>query len=182
MAEVRKTCSTCRRALPIAGFSRRAASRDGLQSRCKDCWREWYAANRADHIAAVRERAALRVAEHRRRLTAYLREHPCVDCGETDLRVLDFDHRDRALKRGEVSRLIHAVSWRRLQREIDLCDVRCSNCHRRRTAEQLGYWSSSARLLAEDVEPGLQTQPSPPWLDSATSSRPVHTAPPPKVR
>jgi hypothetical protein len=139
-----KQCCTCRESLPHAAFSRRAASRDGLQPRCKKCWRDWYAVNKTQHIAAVRERAALRIAENRRRLKEYLRSHPCVDCGQADLRVLDFDHRDRAEKRGEISRLIYAVNWKRLQLEIALCDVRCSNCHRRRTAQQLGYWSAAA--------------------------------------
>ena len=142
MAVDGKRCSTCRRTLPRAAFSSRAASRDGLQPRCKECWRGWYEANKAGHIAAVQVRAARRVAENRRRLADHLRAHPCVDCGETDLRVLDFDHRERAEKRGEVSRLVFRVSWARLEREIALCDVRCSNCHRRRTAEQLRYWSA----------------------------------------
>jgi hypothetical protein len=143
MAEPMKSCSSCRRALPVSCFSRRAASGDGLQPRCKDCWRAWYDANKSAHVAAVRERAARRVAEHRRRLAAYLRGHPCVDCGETDLQVLEFDHRDRTQKRGAISRLVYAVSWRRLEQEVALCDVRCSNCHRRRTAAQFGYWSAS---------------------------------------
>ena len=33
----RKTCNTCGVAKPRAAFHRRAASSDGLQSRCKDC-------------------------------------------------------------------------------------------------------------------------------------------------
>jgi hypothetical protein len=142
MAEALKTCSTCRRALAADRFSRRAASADGLQSRCKDCWRDWYDLNKDAHITAVRQRAARRVAEHRRRLAEHLREHPCVDCGETDLRVLDFDHRDRAEKRGEVSRLVFRASWARIEEEMGRCEVRCSNCHRRRTAQQLGWWSA----------------------------------------
>ena len=142
MTETLKTCSTCRRPLERSGFSRRTASPDGLQPRCKDCWRDWYVAHQDAHIAAVRARAVRRVAAHRLRLAEHLRQHPCVDCGETDLRVLDFDHRDRADKRGEVSRLVFSVSWARLEQEIARCDVRCSNCHRRRTAQQLGWWSA----------------------------------------
>lgn len=142
MADGGRACSTCRRVLPRECFSGRAASPDGLQPRCKDCWREWYAVHKAAHVAAVRERAARRVAAHRLRLAEYLRDHPCVDCGETDLRVLDFDHRDRTDKRGQVSRLVFSVGWARLAEEIARCDVRCSNCHRRRTAEQMGWWSA----------------------------------------
>jgi hypothetical protein len=61
-----------------------------------------------------------------------LEARSCVDCGEGDPVVLDFDH--RADKRGDVSKLAAwGVSIATLQREIAKCDVRCANCHRRRT-------------------------------------------------
>jgi hypothetical protein len=137
-----KTCSTCRNSLPLESFSRRKDSRDGRQNRCRGCWQQWYLENRQEHIREVQRRNRLRTQENRRQLTSYLQAHPCVDCGEQDLRVLDFDHRDRELKRGVVSRMVFRVSWARLEQEIALCDVRCANCHRRRTAQQLGYWSA----------------------------------------
>jgi hypothetical protein len=63
--------------------------------------------------------------------------HGCVDCGEKDLQVLDFDH-VRGVKTKHVSRLIYrAVSFQALYAEIDKCEVRCANCHRRVTARRL---------------------------------------------
>lgn len=146
-----KRCSTCHRVLPLDAFTRRRDSRDGRQNRCRGCWHEWYLANKQEHIREVQRRNRERTQENRRRLVEHWRAHPCVDCGETDLRVLDFDHRDRALKRGVVSRLVFRASWTRLEQEIALCDVRCANCHRRRTAQQLGYWS--AQSGADDLPP-----------------------------
>lgn len=72
---------------------------------------------------------------NRRQLVEYLLEHPCVDCGEADPVVLDFDHmRD---KRCNVSLLTHSTAtWTRILEEISKCEVRCANCHRRRTAER----------------------------------------------
>lgn len=58
----------------------------------------------------------------------YLLEHPCLDCGEHDVRVLEFDHRDDAHKEAAVGNLVKAAI-RRLIAEIEKCDVRCSNCH-----------------------------------------------------
>lgn len=67
----------------------------------------------------------------------YLLEHPCVDCGEKDIRVLEFDHRDPAEKTANISRLVSdGFGSARLEEEINKCDVRCGNCHRRRTKEQ----------------------------------------------
>jgi len=73
----------------------------------------------------------------------FLREHPCVDCGITNPIVLEFDHRDPTQKEHEIARLIADASWERLKQEIEKCDVRCANCHRRRTARQFGYYRAT---------------------------------------
>lgn len=71
----------------------------------------------------------------------YVRTHPCVDCGEKDWRVLEFDHRNRTMKKAAVSNLItQGISIDRIEQEIAQCDVRCANCHRRRTIKQLGWY------------------------------------------
>ena len=76
---------------------------------------------------------------------AYLHEHPCVDCGETDIAVLEFDHRSQATKELRVSALVcQGYKWETIKTEIDKCDVRCANCHRRRTAIQLGWYAAGA--------------------------------------
>ena len=77
-------------------------------------------------------------AANQRRLLEYLLEHPCVDCGETDHVVLEFDHlRDKAYN---VSRLLLGYSWSRILEEIKKCEVVCCNCHRRRTFSRQGAW------------------------------------------
>ena len=53
------------------------------------------------------------------------------------MRCLEFDHRDRTTKIAAVSQLIaRQFSWDKIMAEIDKCDVRCANCHRKRTAVQ----------------------------------------------
>ena len=81
-----------------------------------------------------------RRTENQRLIRAYLREHPCTDCGEPDIVVLEFDHlRD---KTAGIGTLVHqGVSWERVLEEIAKCEVACANCHRRRTARRAGYHS-----------------------------------------
>lgn len=67
----------------------------------------------------------------------YLLEHPCVDCGESDVRVLEFDHRDPSEKSGSISRMVgDRCGIERIAAEVEKCDVRCANCHRRRSKEE----------------------------------------------
>lgn len=91
------------------------------------------------------ERERRRLAESKRRaklrarmwVKEYLRAHPCVDCGEDDPRVLEFDHMDPQNKVANVGRMVcDGCSAGRLQIEVAKCEVRCANCHRRRTHEE----------------------------------------------
>ena len=146
-----KRCSTCRLILPLEAFSTRRAARDGLQNRCRSCWRDDYVANLAERKAAAAVTARAKLNEHRERLHRYLAEHPCVDCGEDDVRCLDFDHRDPSQKLANVSQLVAThVRWERIQAEIEKCDIRCANCHRKRTAEQQQSWRHQRWLSADD--------------------------------
>lgn len=64
----------------------------------------------------------------------------CIDCRITDPLVLDFDHRDRSAKIANVSRLAANTSnMGKIMAEVAKCDVRCANCHRRKTAIDLGW-------------------------------------------
>jgi 5-methylcytosine-specific restriction endonuclease McrA len=68
----------------------------------------------------------------------YFETHPCVDCPESDPIVLDFDHREN--KEFDISVYLRSGgSLKKLVLEIAKCDVRCANCHRRKTAKERGY-------------------------------------------
>jgi len=78
--------------------------------------------------------------ENKRRLYAYLSSHPCVDCGEIDIRCLEFD-RVRSNKAYNIATLIkNAASWSKIEAEIAKCEVRCANCHRIKTLERGKWW------------------------------------------
>lgn len=69
-------------------------------------------------------------------VTEYLKTHPCVDCGNSDIRVLEFDHIN-GVKEENISHAVrNAWSIKRLMFEISKCEVRCCNCHRIATIER----------------------------------------------
>lgn len=73
---------------------------------------------------------------YKKRLIEIKQSSGCVDCGETNPIVLDFDHLKD--KKYNVSRMIHdGFSWKAIRKEIDKCEVVCANCHRIRTHSRL---------------------------------------------
>ena len=62
----------------------------------------------------------------------YKQSNPCVHCGESDVRCLDFHHKDPATKIGLVSFLARrGVALEKLKEEIGKCEILCANCHRK---------------------------------------------------
>ena len=61
---------------------------------------------------------------------------------ETDPVVLDFDHRDEKEKKYNISEMVlrFQKAWVTIEEEIEKCDIRCANCHRRRTAKQFNWY------------------------------------------
>lgn len=71
----------------------------------------------------------------------YLLDHPCIDCGESDPLVLEFDHIDPVNKKADICKLVTTNSrLSKVKKEIKKCEVRCANCHKRRTARQTNNW------------------------------------------
>lgn len=68
---------------------------------------------------------------------------PCRDCNKKYPHyVMDFDHRERSLKKINVG---YSRSIKKTIDEIKKCDIVCSNCHRVRT------WSNIKRLNENDL-------------------------------
>jgi len=82
-----------------------------------------------------REKHKLGSARRRKRNQDYVNKvkaAPCMDCGISyPPYVMDLHHRDPSTKYKAVATMVpQGCSIKRIQAEIDKCDLICSNCHR----------------------------------------------------
>lgn len=139
-----KKCTICKRPKKKTEFNRNRTKPDGMNNICQVCSRErsrrYYRENTEKHKRATAKIKKEMIEANHAYIIAYLSEHPCMDCGEDEIVVLDFDH-VRGTKRLHVSRLVAAgYSLKTVKEEIEKCEVRCANCHRKKTAGQLGSY------------------------------------------
>jgi hypothetical protein len=138
-----KTCFKCKVSKPADEFHNLSKNKDGLDSKCKVCKREYhrlYYLEKEGRKEQIRAHAAKLRLTNRTNLIEYLKAHPCVDCGEPDTVVLEFDH-VRGEKKTEVSNMIKNTNWTNILLEIEKCEVRCANCHKRKTTRQFGHFA-----------------------------------------
>jgi len=142
-----KICSKCQHPKDEAtDFNKKKGTPDGLQYICKECdkkrAKKQYHGNKEHYKALCAERKKRYIEELNVFLIDYLKKHPCVDCGESDIRCLDFDHvRGKKLKNMS-SMKMHANSLDNLKLEIAKCDVRCANCHRKKTCSDQNWYKN----------------------------------------
>lgn len=138
-----KFCFSCSSEVDKSNFGVNKSRRDGLQTQCRACKKlgqnKWYRNNKTRHVADVAKRRRNAEIEIIKYIINFLQRHPCVDCGEANPVVLEFDH-VRGNKRGSICDLIRrGCGWNTVSAEIQKCEVRCCKCHRIKTARQFGY-------------------------------------------
>lgn len=138
-----RTCHTCGVPQPLNEFALKNKRTGQRSTKCRSCPRayakEHYRRNRGAYLDKAGRRNARERDRFARFLLDYFRDHPCVDCGATDPRILEFDHREGVEKVAAINTLLKTQAWDAMVAEIAKCDVRCANCHRRRTARQFGW-------------------------------------------
>jgi intein-encoded DNA endonuclease-like protein len=138
-----KTCSKCHEEKEVAAFSYKSKAKGIRHGVCRSCQKKvaatWYRSNKQTHLKKVR----CNTERHKERACAYLgevlRSSACVDCGEDDPLVLEFDHiEDKDTTISEMRRTGYSVS--RIKKELEKCQIRCANCHRRGHFLESGNW------------------------------------------
>ena len=122
----------------MSDFHKNRAKPGGLQAHCRACRARIIKLSRARHRQTRRDYEKKFRLRNKFLRMEYLRTHPCVDCGESDPVVLEFDH--CGPKRHEISNMLTSqTSWSAIEKEIAKCVVRCANCHRRKTDRERGW-------------------------------------------
>ena len=138
-----KKCCRCKKEKAFEDFNFKNKVLGVRQKSCRDCTRQeirnHYQNNRKYYI----KKAKIRNKHFKKKVQDYkwdyLSKNPCVDCGESNPIVLDFDHQHDKI--ASVSDIIkNRNSLEIIKKEINKCKVRCANCHRIRTAKDFGWY------------------------------------------
>ena len=146
-----KICTLCQLPKDLENdFNKKKSSPDGKQNVCregnKNKSNRYYARNKDTHIKAVSIHKEKYKQEVHQWIIDYLSTHSCVDCPEKDIRCLEFDH-VRGKKSRNVSTMINNIcSLDLIKSEIQKCDVRCANCHRKKTAIDFDWYKNITSL------------------------------------
>lgn len=134
-----KQCPKCGGNKSESEFYKNKAQSDGLYPYCKVCTKQKNDAYSRSRGIKPRRPGGDIIKRNREYLFKFLSEHPCVDCENSDIRVLEFDHLPGAEKIGGVAKLASSgFSLEALAEEISKCEVRCRNCHTIETYKRLG--------------------------------------------
>ena len=133
-----KKCIKCNKVKQEEDFRFKDSSTGLRAGSCKDCKKEydkqWYKSSEKRRKYVKDKRTFIKL-RNRQFVASYLAEHPCVDCGFSDIRALDFDHlSDKMFNISHMN--IKGFSLENIKAEISKCEVRCANCHRIVTSER----------------------------------------------
>jgi hypothetical protein len=137
-----KQCAHCREIKDEEEFAWSNKLLRIRQKHCRACMSKF---NKASYEKADKQRIyenrTKRKEVAREYVWNYLATHPCVDCGESNPQLLEFDH-VRGKKKAAVSQLASGRhSLETIQKEINKCEVRCVSCHRKKTYDDRGWFS-----------------------------------------
>ena len=132
-----KKCCRCSEEKPVAAFTKKNTTQDGLSPSCRECTRKGgrrtyqkYRNRRAGEIHS-------RVSNLRKWVWDLKSSRRCKKCGESHPACLEFHHTNRQEKDSEISKLVgRGAAKQRLWKEIQRCDILCANCHRKHHYEE----------------------------------------------
>lgn len=140
-------CPKCKEWKSRRDFHKCTDNDNGLQVYCKLCrkkidkLRHEEISSDPDKKQKKKDQIKSRKDDVRYKIICYLQEHPCISCGEKDPTVLTFDHIQD--KKFNISDAIgRSYCWDKIYKEIEKCEVRCSNCHARKNSKLFNFYKN----------------------------------------
>lgn len=142
-----KTCTKCEVRKDVSEFAWKNKKKGRRSPVCKECMRKYVRNHYANNANEYKRRSFEKNKRHRKEVRQfiwdYLFEHHCVDCGEKNPILLQFDHlRDK--KFTIACALRDGIGVKTVLKEIEKCEVRCVRCHTLKTARELGWYKGLA--------------------------------------
>ena len=135
----KRRCCRCREEKLLSGFNKKGTTT--YQSYCKPCQSEHYKEYYRKNIDSEKARI-IKGKVHRRRASKKYVIHlkdkgVCTACGRRfHHAAMDFDHVEDN-KKMSVSHMVNSgYTIKKVQLEIDKCELVCANCHRVRTYDR----------------------------------------------
>lgn len=122
-----KKCGKCGVTKARTEFHANPTKKDGLQSMCKECRKEYHREHYLKNSTKYKAQVKARKVELRDFIRRYKSLTGCKNCGDKRHYVLDFHHlHGKDFSVGE----FRGKSLKRIKAEIRKCEVLCANCHR----------------------------------------------------
>jgi hypothetical protein len=112
-----KKCNKCSIEKPLDHYTKRKSSKDGYNIHCKQCMNQYYKNSKQNYF------------NRRKWFYDIKAELKCERCGFNHPAALDFHHKDPTQKSFGISANKH-IGKEKILKEIEKCEVLCSNCHR----------------------------------------------------
>lgn len=128
-----KYCNKCKTDKPLEAFQFRDKAKGTRRSNCRDCVSKYdkWAYSIGIKTGNSKESKANIAKRNKDFVIDLLSKSNCKDCGNTDLRVLEFDHLTN--KKYNIASMLNSFSIETIKNEIEKCDIVCRNCHTIRT-------------------------------------------------
>ena len=136
-----KTCNTCEVFKDSSEFYKKLHNLDGLNKKCIACEREYRKSHYLSNKRYYKDKNARLRLVYMKDFVSFLETKACLDCGNSDFRVLEFDHLPQFIKSFNIADKSACTPLKTLMKEIDKCEIVCANCHRIRTSDRAGYYS-----------------------------------------
>lgn len=135
-------CYKCKLYKDILEFNYKNIKLNLRQKECKSCKyflnKSYVSRNKEKHLTNVKRNTKDKISKNREYIISYLQDKSCIDCGENDIRLLEFDHIEN--KEQEISIMIKDSNLTKIKKEVEKCEIRCGNCHVRKTNKQFNWY------------------------------------------